>query len=497
MKVAILIGVSEYDTQKQLLGCKNDVYIMENIIDYSSTFEDKLVISDNTTSTNVKQQVSEFIEKYRVSEENIDEIFFYFSGHGLYENEEFYYILSDFDYSKLNRTTYKNSEIDGLLKSLNPQLTVKVIDACESGVRYVKDINDAEVKKILEKSKANFNNCYFMFSSQFNEASYAKSLSYFTESFIRSIIEHESDAIRYRDIIDFITDDFSFKSIQQTPYYVIQATNTELFANINYQARYEIGNLVSEIVSNPKKEEKRNETLTLVEKIIADSQYYCENFDEVRSVFLNIKEKVEQVNLRGELSQLYDLSPVFKNESYYGLPNINTIAEVLEDSKDELFINIEYTNEEYDVPVNNYLSSFHRALGTKSEVRYKNEYREVIDYFEISEEEMPYTQVYIDCIPKYSNLSKYNCSLIFAFSKKNLYIFYSFNRYVEVTWQEYELGNVKWRTISNLLLKDEDSIISTINSIIEEFCSYILEDLTTQYQIDIPEEEKKEQEIVE
>lgn len=61
MKIALLIGVSEYDTQQKLPGCKNDVLAIKQIIDATKEYDDKLVIYKNTNSNNIKQQVSAFL----------------------------------------------------------------------------------------------------------------------------------------------------------------------------------------------------------------------------------------------------------------------------------------------------------------------------------------------------------------------------------------------------------------------------------------------------
>ncbi len=85
----------------------------------------------------MKRELFQFVlrNKGRV----LDEALFYFSGHGQSKDEEFYFALSDFEESRRNTTSLKNTELDVFLRALNPKLAVKIVDACNAGVQYIKD----------------------------------------------------------------------------------------------------------------------------------------------------------------------------------------------------------------------------------------------------------------------------------------------------------------------------------------------------------------------
>lgn len=483
MKLALLIGVSEYDTQADLPGCKNDVMAVKQIIDATKKYDDKLVIDSHTNSNSVKQKVSSFFDKHINSEDKIEEFFFYFSGHGTYQSEEFYYILSDYEGSKLNRTTYKNSEIDELIKSLNPELTIKVIDACESGVRYVKDNGEYGVKKMLDRTTDNFSNCYFMFSSQFNESSYAlDTLSYFTESFINSILLHDTDTIRYRDIIDFIADDFSGKNVQQTPFYITQGNNTEIFGSFSKEVKNE---LEKRIVSREeiKEIQKADQELSLVEKVINDAAYYCESVDEIKTTFKDIEEQINTTSVLEELSDIYNTHAEFNTVYYHDVKGIDKVADFISEDSDDLFVNIIYTVKTFKVKIDNWATQISRTIGNHVEPQYKEEKRRVVDYYEITEDSLPYNYIELDLNPKYPNLMKYNCRMIFAFSKKELLIFYSYNIYKEVRWGEFEPEKINWRRSTNLLFKEKTEIESHIDEILMGFKELVINNLKSQFSI--------------
>ena len=116
-----------------------------------------LTESTSTTSKSVKSKLTNFVQKY--TSEEIEEVIFYFTGHGSFEEDQFYYVLSDYEESKKRQTCLSNDELDNLLRSLSANLTIKIVDACQSGIRYVKDPDI--FRKYLQESEKNFDKCYF------------------------------------------------------------------------------------------------------------------------------------------------------------------------------------------------------------------------------------------------------------------------------------------------------------------------------------------------
>jgi hypothetical protein len=232
MNIAILIGISEYTNGIQVLpGSKNDVIQFENLIKNTKKYDDILTISENTESSKVKDKLTSFINDRKGK--NIEEVLFYFSGHGDFVNDEFYYILSDFNFDKRTQTSLQNSELDNLIKSLSPRLVIKVVDACHSGVNYIKDIKALDT--YIKSTSNQFNNCYFLYSSLNSQSSFQNdNFSFFTLSFLNSVKAFKETDVRYKDIIDYISDEFS-SFPEQTPFFVTQADFTELFCTKNEQ----------------------------------------------------------------------------------------------------------------------------------------------------------------------------------------------------------------------------------------------------------------------
>ncbi len=247
MNLAILIGVRHYkEKENDLPACKNDVEVMNSILALSKRFEGILYIGPDADSAAVKKGIVDFVDEHR-NQVN-DQVFFYFTGHGDFFNGEFYYLLSDFEKSRRKQTALENSELDNLLRSLKAKLVVKIVDACHSGVQYVKE--EGVIKKYFDDTKSSFASCYFMFSSNVTQPSYqSEHFSDFTQSFINAIRDFKSDDIRYKDIIDSISDDFEGNT-EQTPFFVTQGDFTHRFIHIDSEVR----NFLSQLLQ-PKAED--------------------------------------------------------------------------------------------------------------------------------------------------------------------------------------------------------------------------------------------------
>lgn len=227
--IAIIIAVSDYQQIARLPACKNDGSLIRDILQQTGRFapENVFYADQKTDSATVKADLSKFIKG--LSSQQVQEAFFYYSGHGTCDGTKFYYLLSDYDEGKLNQTTLSNTELDGMLRTLSPGLAVKVVDACHSGTHYVKSSEDIE-KALRRSSEGQIKKCYFMFSSEQHQQSWQDDrLSFFTRSFARALVEYKGHPVRYKDIIAYISDQFG-NNTHQKPVFITQAGFTEVFA---------------------------------------------------------------------------------------------------------------------------------------------------------------------------------------------------------------------------------------------------------------------------
>lgn len=226
MNIAFVVGASQYVSAADLPACKTDAELVGQILKATGRYTHVAVYTQNTASSFIKTRIAEFSRL--INKAKIEEVFWYFSGHGDFSVGDFHYLLSDFNADRYRQTTLSNADVDNFLRSFRAKLTVKVVDACNSGTNYVK--NPDAMQKHLDQSSRRFGHCYFMFSSLSSQVSYQDSeLSFFTDSFCRSIANCPAPEIRFKDIIDFISDEFEGHE-QQTPLFVNQALFTDTFA---------------------------------------------------------------------------------------------------------------------------------------------------------------------------------------------------------------------------------------------------------------------------
>lgn len=332
MNLAILIGVSGYaDPGDNLPGCKNDIELIESILRNSNKFSDTLKICEGTSSAAIKSKLSEFVTRHKKSGEAVEELFFYYTGHGDTHKDDFYYLPSDFDPSKRQQTGLSNAEVDTMLRSLGPHLTAKIIDACHSGVTYIKQ-KDA-IDKVLQASKSAFKKCYFMFSSQKEEASYQSGhLSDFSKAFALSIHEHKDAQIRYKDILDFISDSFASTG-DQTPAFVVQADLVEAFCDITPTMRSDVARLVglsAEVEVERKTGRTHRPSLDLVSAVKEEAKKYCSK-EECLAVLGHISTHVGSWPAVPEVSQLFDHEVVLLDKP--DVPNQTAIGKWLKEKR--------------------------------------------------------------------------------------------------------------------------------------------------------------------
>ena len=303
MRIAILMGITYENNSilESLPACKNDLSIIEKIIDATNLYDEKLILNDDyPTAYAAMEKLTEFVENLEKKADSIDEVFVYYSGHGGFDNNEFYYAWNNYSNKNPNTTSLLNSQFDDLLRRLKSKLTVKFIDACQSGLPYIKDI-----------VKPTFQDCFFCFSCRKNQSSGCdEKNSFFTYALVESINNClENNQIRYRDIQNYIADKFSTEGDDedsQKPYFCSQGKNTDIFCEVNDRLK----NVISEFFLQPVVTEIKEEEITKSEKPEID---YLAIISKIDSIFLN-KELIKNISkeVLGKITGIPLIEPLNK-----------------------------------------------------------------------------------------------------------------------------------------------------------------------------------------
>lgn len=481
MNYAIIVSVSEYnDIANNLPGCKNDALAVNDLLKKTNKYDDILVIDSKINSSSVKERISQFITDK--NGQQVDEVFFYFTGHGEFYQNEFYYILSDYDKNKRRQTSLQNSEIDSLIKSLNPNLVIKVIDACQSGVTYIKDIHNS-IDKYFSDTKGTFKKCYFLNSCLDYQSSYqTEKISAFTASFINAVANHMEDTIRYKDIVDYISDDFDNETMQ-TPLFVIQADFTEIFAIIPNEIRDKIKKqysiIVENLVSNTNTFDIKH--LTLAEVVIEEAKEYSTH-KEVIDLLNKIPAHVTNFKIIPELEPLYDVNIKY-NIYNTGIPKLNEIGTWLKDNEHSFFAKPTYEEVAYQEEARaTTLGMLMGNIPTKMITKYKK----VIDGFELNVD-VPYKSIEIVFNSKYQNIPSYILIIIHLISKRDIKFYYSFTNYIDNNWTQREINsNFKWQNC-DFTIKSEIEILDFLSKVFSEFNEFIFTILSKKYKNNLPD----------
>ena len=474
MNVGIILTVSDYYKDlSPLPGCKKDYEVINKILQLSKKYDKIFIENEKTDAAVVKQKLIDFIEG--LNTDKVDEVLFYYSGHGGFDGNDFYYLFSNYEKNKKKQTSLENSELDNLLKKLNPDITVKIVDACQSGINYVKDNNNFEI--YLKGTQKEFKKCYFYFSSHTNQSSYQDDeLSFFTKSFIESIAHHSQSSIRYKDIIDYITD--TFKNPNQKPYFVVQADFTEVFGDYSATSRKELQDILSNYVSKEIETAiSEQNDLSLFDKIKADAEMFCTEKDALE-VLDKIKSQVESLKMTEELEQLYNID-FLTSTSYSSIPNKVQIGKWFDQNSHNYFA--KPVKSERRIEKNHFGSTAIELMALKGLYSDRVEYETFIDGVEATTA-MPYSSIIIELKKNYPNINEYSLVFIPFLSKTEIIIFSVIIMYKDKGWTERLVSNYDDFKSIVIKIKDSTKITEYIDSSFKSFINKISSSLKSKYE---------------
>jgi len=475
MRLAILVSVSHYLKEpSDLPACQGDVNLIGDLLNATNNYDEILKLEEKT-GAQVKEEIAAFVEKH--CENAFDEIFFYYTGHGTVQHDEFSMLFTDFEESKRNQTTLRNSDLDNWLRSFDAKLTVKVIDACFSGVVYVKDPESFEAQ-LKEATQTKFRNCYFMFFSTSEQRSFVETagdFSSFTKSFGLAIQAHTDPTIRYKHIIDFISDHFEGNE-DQNPIFVVQGQNTEIFCHIDEE--------VKKVVRKLEQQEQRQEPdhdrepsrqeATLKDMVERDAGRYFRK-EHVEQILDELRAEIENTRYPREFSDLFELECLFQS-SPYEVPDQERIGKWITRHGSGFFA--EPTEEERPYRVER---SFLPALLYVPKTKYRWE----VSGFE-NTADCSYNTIWLKTNPRFANLPATACIICILFSKTNLRFFITTAEYRDKNWEERELpSKVDWQTVE-FEIRERDKILEFINQKHQCFVNHVLQ--TTKDHFSIPAE---------
>lgn len=488
INLAIISGVTDYPSDVgELPACKNDIDILEQLIAGTGKFSEIHTIPSEDGKT-FKARIAEIVARFK--NEQIDELFLYFTGHGEFVNDEFRYLMRDYSRSKPAQTSLSNTELDNFLRSLQPTLTIKVVDACYSGMPYVKDGSNF-TDHMKAATEASFSKCYFLFSSQSDQTSWAdENISDFTKAFANAVAQSAIDTIRYADVIDTISDAFQ-PTARQRPLFVVQADFTETLGNFPESARAALRERLASFESASYVQQIEAKTSSLADRIRHVAQDYV-SMEHAISMIENIKSTLGRFKLDGQIAPFFDIENEL-TEDYKSIPSPASLGKWLSKSERQYFATPTYETETYEAEVHDIYSMLSASAGVPRKTVTKT--RQVIGGVRTQLTGLPFISFLILLKPKSPNLTQYGGWFTYFLSKTSIQAFYCFSAFKEFNWGEYRwISASQWEPISWKLADTEDAS-SIATSFLEKLQDFVERDIADklgfEYQENIVEGETK------
>ena len=220
--IAILVGNTKYDELSDLECCANDIAQMRGLLSATEKFSQIVDFLDQPVST-----VRDELRRLSELDDGFEEIFLYFSGHGLSNADDFYMCFAGFKEASPNSTGLSRTDAFELIRQFDAELSVVVIDACEAGRNLIKN----DVPPLARALKSGFTNFVQFSSCTENQYSLAgDQISLFTDEFVRACLQKEQGVVYYSDVENALRDAFLNHS-GQTPHFIRQGTSQEKFCN--------------------------------------------------------------------------------------------------------------------------------------------------------------------------------------------------------------------------------------------------------------------------
>ncbi|MBB3996089.1 hypothetical protein GGR95_003757 [Sulfitobacter undariae] len=215
--LAILVGNAEYAHENNLPCCREDVSAFHSLLEATGRF-DEIIPKVNLDADGMRTVVREALSL----NEEYEEVFFFFSGHGSHIANDLYLCGTSFDGSRPNETGLSHSDLIDIFRAAAPKVLITVFDACFSGTPLVKG-----APVVPEIAKNGLQNVLQFSSSLDSQTSLGgEKLSEFTRAFLEASVRKTEGEVYYTDIKNALRDEF-IGNDAQTPFFVNQGTGRE------------------------------------------------------------------------------------------------------------------------------------------------------------------------------------------------------------------------------------------------------------------------------
>ncbi|MFX1237074.1 MAG: caspase family protein, partial [Promethearchaeota archaeon] len=229
-RYALLVGINDYPLEIGVLkGPKNDIKLLGDVLQNYGQFQVEYNTSDDTNQ--LEKQISRFFTRKELS--STDTLLFYFSGHGITYDGDFYFMTSSSDWEIENVGSIISNKIYSWINNSKAKSSIIVLDCCNAGafIRGRQGIIEdaAEQLNILENQfELNSVKGTFIIASCLDGQNaredwkcqfYEKSFGFFTKAFVDGITSGEaarsndSEIITLNDAFEYAKNNLKTKNM--------------------------------------------------------------------------------------------------------------------------------------------------------------------------------------------------------------------------------------------------------------------------------------------
>ncbi len=407
--IAILIGNSTYESLPDIPCCANDLVAIRELLEATGKYGAITVIEDKSADksrSTIRAAISNTLAH--------NEVFFYFTGHGFSQGDEFFFCTCDFQSKRPNETGLSQDDLHILLRQANAKLIVKVIDACSSGTSLIK-----RDSALIRYDKSAFKHIIQISSCLDSQSSLTGNpLSPFTETFRLCTLRKSTGAIYYTDIINSLKDEF-IDNDEQTPHFVSQGTGREKFtddARTLDKLRKRLETECRAHLTSDQQNIQSTSTIPSLQVLLQDAQNNIATSEVVESFVGNFFSDLVNRITQLELSNYFDVDieeyPDYQEQSAAGY----IIRVLSREHRTDEFVTAKISKEKKRSAFGRYTAA--AILGMFGS---DDEYREVYDLW--VNVKMEKAQICVTFVPKYSALRKMVLAVSCAPSLEKCYIF--------------------------------------------------------------------------
>lgn len=499
MRLAIILGVAEYSELHDIPGCSSDARLVDSLLLTTGHYDRRLCLEGRLAAVDTKRKILKFLK--RLEGEPIEEIFFYFSGHGDLIDNELMFPLSDYVKQRRHATSIENLEVDNWIRNLKPERTIKILDCCSSGISYIKSADVTEIA-LRKSAESTLGICYFLMSSQSGMPSYAGPLlSPFTEAILRCAIDMPPGPVRYKDLIDAVVDRYHNEG-SQVPQFIIQAPMTEVFYNQTEESIKKLSQLMADFdmkraEGDDAEEDSPMEPQRSLVSLVQEDATSCISKSEASDILKQLRKVLTE---RDPSSESY--GKLYKNflsfdTSTEDLPSADVIGNWIRSNGDQLF-----ASPTYEEPV---LDKFQRVTRNIESLQQMGAWpyhnlgdiiaatlRSPLDYLPPTRQEskvdgflssagLEFDVCKIIAVSQFPNLPEFEMGLVFLWSRRKLFCFDYESQRIEDGWEKRRSpDHVKW-SCEEFINPEGKAVSSSLDSKVSVFEEFVLDRIRKQF----------------